>query len=914
MGRCSVLEFRVLGPLEVARDGADVPISAPKLRTVLLALLIAANRVVPLDHLIDAVWGDDIPASARKLVQVYISQLRGALGPDAIETLPQAYRITVGSNSLDSARFERLRDDASRALGDANPELALALARRALGLWRGPALVDVAYEPFASAEAARLDELRLDCSEDALDAELALGRHEEVVPGLRRFCAEHPLRERARIRLALALYRCSRQSEALEVLAEGRRLMVAELGVEPGREHAELERSILNHDEGLDLPTTGPAGSRHLPASSSSLVGRDAELTALQVLVARGDVRLVTISGAGGSGKTRVALELARAANPVFANGAAFVELASVPDATLVMGTIARSLGVPEAPDQSPAAALARWAQGLDMLLVLDNFEHLVEAGPDLARLLEETSRLTVVVTSRRVLHLAGEHVYPLSPLPLADAVQLFCARAAARDGSISQDARETEDPSTLSAIEAVCRRLDCLPLAVELAAARTSTLTPRLLLERLSARVAALGIGPRDAPARQQTLHDTLRWSTDLLSAEERRVLSCLSTFVGGSSIEAAEEVCGTDLERLSALIDSSLLQRTAANGQVRLSMLETVREYAGELLGDDQVTAESRHAAYFRNLIEDVAGSGPASQAQKLEVLDADIANLRAAIDRAESVGDDDTALSIATGLYRFFYLRSLFREGRDRISGPLQRGAGNPPTQALALRALAGFHFLLGELDEARAAALRGIDVGTAAGADYPVMACHTVLSHVAREREDFAEAKSHLEQSSALATRLGLRDDVMVANTNLGELALALGNLEEARSRWELSLSFYDEDDESSTFALLGLGSVAVRQGDLMTAHGHFSRARALSERAGWLHNTTMALIGLAGVASDQGDHVEAAQLLGRAVALLEATGGELVMADEAIYQRVHRAALAHLGQDQLDALLLAGGST
>jgi predicted ATPase/DNA-binding SARP family transcriptional activator len=909
-----VLEYRVLGPLEVERDGVEVPLSAAKLRSALLVLLLSANRVVSADHLIDAIWGANVPGSAKKLVQVYVSQLRGALGPDAIETAPQGYRMSVGSSSLDSVRFEQMRGDASRALADGNAELALALARRALGLWRGPALVDVAYQPFASTDAARLDELRLECREDELDAELALGRHEEVVPELRRLCTEHPLRERARARLALALYRCSRQSEALEVLAAGRKAMVEELGVEPGKDHQDLERAILNQDASLEMPSVGPATSRHLPSSSSTLVGREAELAQLHTLVARDDVRLLTISGAGGSGKTRVALELARSAGPSFANGAAFIELAPVQDPNLVLGTIARALSVPEMPEETPGAALGRWAQGRDMLLVLDNFEHLIGAARDLAELVEATARLTVVVTSRRVLHLSGEHVFPLSPLPLDDAVELFCDRAAAR-GSLPTEPPGPADPATRRTIEAICRRLDCLPLALELAAARTSTLTPELLLERLSDRVAVLGVGPRDAPARQQTLNDTLRWSTDLLSFEERRVLACLSTFVGGSAIEAAEVVCATDLERLSALIDSSLLQRTAAGGEVRLSMLETIREYAAELLGadGDRTVTEARHASYFRDLTEAAAVSGPVNQAQKVQVLDADIDNLRAAIERSELAGDDDTALRVATGLYRFYYLRGLFREGRDRIAGPLQRGAGDPGLQALALRALAGFHFLLGELDEARVVALRGIEVATGAGADYAVMACHTVLSHVARERGEFAEAMSHLESSAAIAEELGLAEDVVVANTNLGELALALGDLDEARRRWELSLAFYDEEDEARTFSLLGLGSVAVRQGHLEEAADHFIRARTMSERAGWPHNTTMALVGLAGVVSEQGEHAEAARLLGRADALLEATGGELVVADEEIYQDVRTAALADLGDDQFAELLAAGAS-
>lgn len=904
-----MLEYRILGPLQVRRDGADVVLTAPKVKTLLLVLLLRPNEVVSADHLIDALWPDDVPDSARKLVQVYVSQLRSALGAEAIETVAPGYRIRVASTSLDAGRFDRMREDGRRALVDGNAELALALARRALALWRGPALVDVAYERFASAEAERLEELRLECTEDELDAELTLGRHEDAVPALRRLCAEHPMRERARERLALALYRCSRQTEALEVLAAGRRALLDELGLEPGPSHQDLERAILTHDPALDGTAAERAAMHLLPAPSSTMVGRRDELEQLRALVMRDDVRIVTVSGAGGSGKTRVALELARSAGSAFANGAAFVELASIQDPELVQPTIAHVLGVPETAEETPSVALARWLQSRDLLLVVDNFEHVVEGAEELAQLVRLAPRLTVLVTSRRVLHVSGEHVFPLAPLPVDDAVRLFSERAAARDPSVLNDAESTEIIAT------ICRRLDCLPLALELAAARTTTLTPRLLLERLSDRVTALGSGPRDAPARQQTLADTLRWSTDLLSEGERRTLASLSVFAGGSSIEAAEAVCVSDIERLAALIDSSLLQRTALGGEVRLSMLETIREHAAQLLdaGRDRAVAEARHASYYAELVERAAFKGP-EQARELAMVDANLDNLRAAADRAELAGDDSTALRIATALYRYYYLRGLFREGRDRISGPLERGAGDPALRALALRAVSGLHFMLGDLETAEALASRGIGAGTIAGDDYAVMACHTVMSHIARERGLFAEAMAHLQRSETIAKELGLDDDVMVANTNLGELALASGDLDEARRRWEHTMSIYDHDDENGTFALLGLGAVAYRQGFLAEATAHFSHARALSERAGWQHNTTMALVGLAGIAADQGAHAEAAVLLGRATNLLDATGGELTLADQEIYERARASALANLGEARLAELLGTGART
>ena len=307
-----------------------------------------------------------------------------------------------------------------------------------------------------------------------------------------------------------------------------------------------------------------------LPMAPSPLVGRDHELERLAALIGRDDVRLVTVTGAGGSGKTRLALELARAAGTQFANGAAFVELASVRDPDLVMSSIAQSLNVGETPGQTPVAAVARRLRGLELLLVLDNFEHVIDAAPGLAELVRDTDRLTVLVTSRRVLHLSGEYVFPLQPLRLEDARRLFTDRVNARYPDVDIDG------STETVVDAICRRLDCLPLALELAAARVATMRPQDLLDRLADRVAALGAGPRDAPARQRTLTDTVRWSTDLLDDHERRAFARLSVFAGGCALDAAEAVSGASVDILSLLVDSSLLQRRpSAGGGVRLVML---------------------------------------------------------------------------------------------------------------------------------------------------------------------------------------------------------------------------------------------------------------------------------------------------------------------------------------------------
>lgn len=848
-----MLEFQILGPLQVRRDGVEVVLTAPKVKAVALVLLLNPNDVISADHLIDTLWGDHPPYSARKLVQVYVSQLRSALGADAIETVSQGYRIRVAPMGLDAARFDRMRRDGRQALADGNAELALALARRALALWRGPALIDVVDPPYASAEAARVDELRLECAEDELDAELALGRHEDAVPRLQRLCAEHPLRERVRERLAVALYRSARQTEALDVLAAGRKVLLKELGLEPGKSHQELERAILNQDPALDVAASGPtAGLALIPTPSSTLIGRQEELGNLRGMVLRDDVRIVTVSGAGGSGKTRVALELARTTGSAFANGAAFVELASIQDPRLVLASIAQTLGVPETPEETRATSLSRWLQTRDLLLVVDNFEHVIEAAAELAGLVQHAPRLTMVVTSRRVLHLSGENVFPLTPLPVDDAVRLFSERAAAHLRTAATEA-QADDPAI---IDAICRRLDCLPLAVELAAARSTTLTPRQLLERLSDRVSGLGVGPRDAPARQQTLTDTLRWSTDLLSVEECATLARLSVFAGGCSMEAAENVCETDIGRLGTLIDCSLLQRTAAGGEVRLSMLETVREHAARLLDVDTAPADidaarafietpagpyprgpspesaetraarARHAAWYRRFIETAPQFGGNHHAVWMQRFDTELDNIRAAMDWAltrDQVPDD--ALAIATPMWWYWWASGQMREGKQWLLRALEATeSSSNPLRGAALRAAAALARNSGELTEARELGERALVAQQELGDPKGLAMAWNNLCMTATGQRDFDAALEYAQHSRKQAELIGDPRGLAVAANNAGIVLRNMGRLDEAGTGFGEALDRFREvgDVRGEAAALGNLGVVARRHGDVATA--------------------------------------------------------------------------------------------
>ncbi|MEO5900348.1 MAG: hypothetical protein ABIR68_09475 [Ilumatobacteraceae bacterium] len=346
---------------------------------------------------------------------------------------------------------------------------------------------------------------------------------------------------------------------------------------------------------------------------------------------------------------------------------------------------------------------------------------------------------------------------------------------------------------------------------------------------------------------------------------------------------------------------------------GDTRLVMLETVRDHAGGLF-DDATTrqaAQLRHREHFVALAETVVLKGE-GQSEGLATIDADIDNLRLAMDRATVAGDDVSALRMATALYRYWYLRGLFREGCDRITLPLERGAGAGPLRALALRALAGLRFLLGDLDEAAGLATAGIEAGLAVGDNASIVACHTVLGLIAKERGAYAEAGEHFRSSEIVAQRHGLAEDVVVANTNLGELAFATGDLAQARRRWETTLVTQGGPEANLTFALLGLGALAVQEGLLDEGERHLIRARDLARQAGFTHNTAMALVALAGIASERGDDERAAIVIGEAHELLAATGGKLTTEDAAVLERAAAATRDHLGIERFNQLAERSG--
>jgi DNA-binding SARP family transcriptional activator len=423
--------FSLLGPLSVTLDGVPIPLGGQKRRALLAVLLLDANHVVSRDRLIDALWGEDPPDTARNTIQVYVSQLRKLLPEGVLETAAPGYRLSIEPDSIDLFEFARLSEEGRTALGAGDAASAADTLGEALALWNGAPLADLAWEPFAQTEIVRLEELRVAALEDRIDADLALGRHGQLVGELERLVAEHPLRERFRAQLMLALYRSGRQADALAVYQRARRTMVDELGIEPGESLRQLERAILAHDPSLNTPQAGPTSPRRVPTPPTPLLGRERELGALADLVRREGVRLVTLTGIGGIGKTRLALELVRRLAAEFHNGSAVATIATLREPALVTRAILEALEIPEV-GQDPEEDLIRSLTGSELLLLVDNFEQVLPAARTIARLLEAAPALKVIVTSRAPLHVAAEQEFPVPPLAEDEAAELFIARAQA--------------------------------------------------------------------------------------------------------------------------------------------------------------------------------------------------------------------------------------------------------------------------------------------------------------------------------------------------------------------------------------------------------------------------------------------------------------------------------------------------
>jgi predicted ATPase/DNA-binding SARP family transcriptional activator len=1004
------LEFRVLGPLEVRAEEGPLPLGGRRERVVLALLLLNANRRVSSDEIVAALWSDSPPATASTAVHVVISRLRKLFEKGAeLHTDRGGYLLRIDPAQLDLERVDRLVEEGRTALEQGRPEVASARFREALACWRGPVLADLGYEAFAQSHIARLEELRLVTLEERMEAELALDQHALLVAELTTLVHEHPLRERLRGQLMLALYRSGRQADALAVYQEARKTLVEELGLEPGAELQDLNRRILNQDpalalaarslprgtvtllatdiegstrllrrlgddysdvlaqtrqllreafsgghevdakgdsvlvafesageaveaaaaatlaltdatwpdgievrvrvgihtgeptvvhddyvgldvhrvaricdaahggqvllsretrellgelpDGLSLRDLGPHELRDLaeperlfqlvmpgvrdefpslravhasnvPTATTSFIGRERELAELCDRLLGPDVRLVTLRGPGGSGKSRLALEAARVLRSSFADGVAFVPLAPLHDADYVLHHVAQNVGVPEMPSEPLAETLVRSLWDKELLLLVDNFDHVLAAAPQLTYLIEHTDSVKLLVTSRVALRLVPEHILEVPPLVLPEAVALFCDRArAVAPGFGLTDANAEQ-------VAEICRRLDGLPLALELAAARTNVLSPQAMLVRMDRRLGLLTGGARDRPERQRTLRATIDWSHGLLGERERVLFRRLAVFAGGCTVEAATSICGLGeddvIDGLAALVENSLLSRSdePSERELRFTMLETIREFALERLVESGEAERlwSRHAEYFTDLAEIAYARRLEDEAAWSASLELDHDNLRVALD---FLGTNDAArhLRLAGALAWFWNAHSHLREGRERLDAALQGGKDGPRLaralrgagviactqgetaaafdyfanalamwqelgdqfeRAFTLHALALAHFIAGEMQASAERAEESLALLVGLGRPELANRSRLRLGHALVAQLDVERAEALAGQGLAVALENGDRRSAYLAYHVLGDCALVRGDCERARDRYRDSL--------------------------------------------------------------------------------------------------------------------------
>ena len=660
------VRFAILGPVEARSSAGDqVPVGGPRPRSLLALLLLEAGHDISTGRLIDELYGEAPPGDAANALQAQVSRLRRKLGDQArIETRPAGYRLAIDPDRVDVHRFTRLTRDGRAALDDGDPGRAAKLLHEALDLWRGPALADVRDAPFAEAQAARLDELRTTAIENRAEASLALGDARAVIPELTDLAAAHPLRERVRVLLMRALAADGRHAEALTVFDDARRTLADELGADPSPELAAAHLALLRTEPAPPPPA--------IPGQLTSFVGRDAELARIAELL--GTARLVTLTGPGGAGKTRLSLE----AGAVARGDVCFADLASATTGADVAQAALTALGLREsglfpsagaAPDAVGRIAVA--LTGRRVLLIVDNCEHvIIDAARLVHRLLTACPGLRVLATSREPLGITGEALCPVPPLASpppgtspADAagypsVRLFAERAAA----VRPDFR-LDDDST-DRVRRICGALDGLPLAIELAAARLRTLTLDQLEARLGDRFRLLSKGSRTAAPRHQTLRAVVGWSWELLAPDEQALARRLAVFSGGATADSVARVCGLSEPDTEDLLDSLVDKSLVESGGGRYRMLETIRAFSTEELersGERDRLARA-HAEHFLALAHTADPKlRRAEQIEWLARLRADHANLLAALRWA---ADEDTrlALRLVGALSEYWRLRGV------------------------------------------------------------------------------------------------------------------------------------------------------------------------------------------------------------------------------------------------------------
>ncbi|WP_329120884.1 AfsR/SARP family transcriptional regulator [Streptomyces sp. NBC_01353] len=971
------MRFGVLGETAVwTEDGRPVRVPELKVRALLASLLVDTGRPVATHRLVDDLWGEEPPGNPLRALQAKVSQLRRVLeeaepgGRDLLVSRAPGYQLTLAEGALDTERFAAL---AARARAVSDPVRRVALFAEALEVWRGPAFADFADEPFTRAAVNRLEEEWLVVHEDAAEARLAAGEHALLVGELAELVERHPLRERLRAVQLRALYRSGRQSEALAGYEELRVRLAEDLGLDPSPELVELQRAMLRQDPALDavrgeasvagggagggrrpvegaastrngdvrdpaslspsgsvpsgdessgagveVPAQGPGAVRgeargNLPVAISGLVGREEAVEEIRELLA--GRRLVTLTGPGGVGKTRLAVEAAGQAWELFPDGAWLVELAGAHGELAEVVAAAMELrddgawGIRPEAGRTPGGAerLAAVLRGKRMLLVLDNCEHVIDEAAALTELLLRTvPDLVVLTTSQEPLALAGETLWSVPPLDLAGAVELFVARAAASAPGFVPDA------SQRAAVEGICRRLDGVPLALELAATRVRALGVHRLLERLDDRFRLLSAGQRGAPARQQTLRAVIDWSWELLPEPERLVLRRLAVHAEGCTLDAAEQVCGGGevapddvLDLLARLVDRSLVVVVDGKDGPRYRLLESVAAYCLERMADAGETEDvrGRHLTYYTSLAEaaepELRGY---AQREWMTRLDAESPNLRAALDRAVQRGDAEHALRLVDALAWYWVLRGRLGEAvrstataLDTVDSPDLASGPDALARVRARVAVwrTGLTVMSGDGTDRRrriASALASVDAAYGAGPAALAWArwflahalCGTGSQSEGEELtnaalDGFAEAGESWGEAAALGDRsvqrllrgdlAGAEDDAARSAALFAAVGDACGGLwsvyplatvAEIRGEYERAAGLKRAAlDTAQSFGLTtevpdllsGLGRTALLMGDLAQARAYHQAGREKAVEVGFRAGEINAVLGL-----------------------------------------------------------------
>jgi len=827
-----MLRIGVLGPMELRDGETGLPVPPPMPRALLGMLALRPGSPVAVDEIIDGLWGDAPPESARNIVQVYVSSLRRMLGRDVIGSGPGGYGLDAAVR-VDAAEFEHELRAGLRAAGD--PAVAADTLGRTLGLWRGEPLADVAA-PFAEAQRTRLTELRLSAVEAWADAGLACGRQDELVPELEAWVARYPLRELLWAQLITALDRGGRQADALATYHRVRAVLRDELGADPGEQVQRAHRDVLAR------PRTAaarlPPGAA-VPAPHSGLVGRETDISGIRALLARPGVRLVTVLGPGGVGKTRLVMDVARVeeeAHRLHADGVAWVPLASLTQAATLPATLAHALGIGEEPGRDAGESLLAGLRPRRMLLVLDNLEHLLPGAASLlAQLLDACAGLALLVTSRVATRISGEHRFVLDPLAVhdsdrggagSDAAVLLVERAEAVCPGWA------EGQQALRCAAALAVDLDGLPLALELAAARASLLGPCALRERLRGKLAGSDAATVDTAARHRSLHAAMTWSYELLPPQARQVLCQLAVFRGTIALDAATAVTQLDeddlLEQLTALIDASLL-RSRHDDPPSFRLLETIRAFAAERLALDggEMEAQARHADFFHALGESAAPHLWDPQQQVwFDRLGREHDNLRATLQFWFDHGKPGSALRLATSLAAFWEAQGHLEEGLGWLNQTLAAAQdADPAARGQAMFSASRLAVLRGDAAEASVLLQDSLPLLRLGGDLRGQIFALSHLGNAAARRGEASRVEDLGAESVARARELGDRWYLAMALNNYGYSRVMGGNVDSVTEKLlaeSLRLRRSLDEKRGVGFTLGSLAELQLLRGDLEAA--------------------------------------------------------------------------------------------